>query len=86
MALHALMLGGAALDPARQPQSLHRGRVVGLLLGAASGPSDPPAGVQVAVLGVQRHDEARQVRRPLVAMQAQVGDVLAAILLDQPRG
>ena len=81
-----LVLGGAALDAPDKPQRRHGGGVVRLLLGAAVCAANPTAGVQVARGGVQRHDEARQVRRPLVGMKAQVGDVLAAILGHQPAG
>ena len=77
------MLGGAALDAARKAQRGHSGGIVRLLLSAASRAADPLPGVQVARL-IERDDEAREVGRLLVAMEAQVGDVLAAILADQP--
>ena len=70
--------------PRDRAKRRHGGGVVGLLLSAAGRASNPSAGVQVAGVGVERHDIAGQVGRALVAVQAQVRDVLAPVFLDQP--
>ena len=83
MATNTLMFGGAALDATREAERGHGGGVVRLLLATAGRAANPLPGVQVARL-IERDDEAREVGRLLVAVEAQVGDVLAAILADQP--